>query len=49
VRLESKLSNGMPCLADTEAPLNLEEKGCLMNRDVVWKNFVDTWLVAYLL
>lgn len=43
VTLESKLSNGTSCVANP-VPFNFVEKGYQMNRDLVWKNFIDTWL-----
>jgi cyclohexadienyl dehydratase len=41
--LEARLSEGKLCVVPGK-PFNFVEKGYVMPRDVVWKQFVDTWV-----
>lgn len=43
VELQVNLNNGTLCMVNEE-PWTFEELGYLMPRDVVWKNFVDSWV-----
>ena len=44
VELQVKLHEGELCIVNPDAPFNFEELGYAVGRDVVWKNFVDTWV-----
>ncbi|KAH6974514.1 bacterial extracellular solute-binding protein, family 3 [Ilyonectria sp. MPI-CAGE-AT-0026] len=44
VELQVRLHEGELCIVNPTAPFNFEELGYAIQRDPVWKHFVDTWV-----
>ncbi|KAM0335088.1 hypothetical protein ACHAQA_000122 [Verticillium albo-atrum] len=44
VELQVRLHKGELCIVNPDAPFNFEELAYAIQRDSVWKNFVDAWV-----
>ncbi|TID06417.1 Cyclohexadienyl dehydratase [Colletotrichum higginsianum] len=44
VQLQVKMHEGEICLTQLDVPFNFEELGYAIPRDIVWKQFVDSWV-----